>query len=339
MDVAAKRINSENALAWLAGIFLASLGLLIFHTSPYHLFLPGTRVDLGEIRIGQTGEGTISLFNHWSKPIVIVDWSPTCHCIQAQFPQTSIPSGKSMIASIRTSAVTPLGKRAAVISIRWHFQGESLTRTDNLVVSARYVSPLLLSVDRLDFSLVLWSETSTKSLFVRDGNMVASWNGLDVTPASDRLSVRVRPSPTGFNISTDFNPRGLPSGVWKSAIKLFTLKNSTRTGEEIDVPIVARIEGPFTACPSVVQFSGKPGRPASFTLKIHSSTVPIRKLSFLSHDIEKPIVEITSDGKDAIVTGSLLKPPTKDLFVGKIPLQINDGPEGFLAVPFIGYPG
>jgi hypothetical protein len=339
MDVVPKNRLFDNAFAWFAGIFLASLGFLLFGTSRIHIFSPGTRVDLGDVSIGQTAEKTFAIFNHSSKPLMIAGWAPTCHCIQARFPQTLVLPEKSINAYVKTSATTPLGQRAAVIAVHWHFVGDSVMRTDNLVVSAKYVSPFSLSEDRLDFLMVPSSESRTKSLSVRTGNTGGNWNGLDIAPASDRLSVRVQPTPSGFQVQAQIDPRGLPAGVWKSTLRLFTLQNGTRTGEEIDVPVVARIEGPFSVDPPVLQFFEQPNRALCFTLKIHSSTVAIRKLRVLGEIVQKAAIEITGDGKDAIVTGFLTKPVSNGIFVGKIPLQINDDPEGCLQMSFIGYPG
>jgi hypothetical protein len=339
MDAIPKNRFFDHALVWFAGIFLASVAFGFFATSQIHLFSPGARVDLGDVSIGQTSEKAFAIFNYSSKPLMIAGWVPTCHCIQARFPQMLVPPGTSINAYVKTSATTPLGQRAAVIAIQWHFVGDSVVRTDHLVVSAKYVSPFSLSEDRLDFLTVPSSESRTKNLSVRTGNIGGSWNSLDIASASDRLSVRVQPTPSGFQVQAQIDPRGLPAGVWKSSLRLFTVQNGTRTGEEIDVPVVARIKGPFSVYPSVLQFFEQPNRALCFTLKIHSSTIAIRKLRVLSDIVQKPAIEITGNGQDAIVTGFLTKPVGTGIFVGKIPLQINDGPEERLQMSFIGYPG
>ena len=329
---------TDNIVALLVGLILAGSAILFACSSPFHLFAAGTRVDLGNVSIGQSREETFTISNPSSSPIVIVDWAPTCHCIQARFPDTVIPPRSSLHAYVRTTAVTPLGQRSAAIAIEWHFAGESLLRTDKLVVSSRYVSPLSLSEDRLDFSDVLWNQEKTDILLARYGNTDEKWNELEVEPDSDRLSARIRSTPAGFQISTHFYSRGLPSGVWKSSLKLFMLENGVKTGQELDVPVLARIKGPFRAYPPVLQLFGHPNSPLFFTLRIHSQDGLIRELHLLGDVVQKPAITISNDGKDALITGTLAK-PTNGIFVGRIPLQINTGPLGALAVSFIGYPG
>src|ERR1700733_12728971 len=147
MNVASGSRPLEQAAAWLVGFLLVGLSIFLCSPQRYQLFPVGTRVDLGDVSIGQTTEKGFTITNHSATPIVISGWAPTCHCVAARFPQASLPPGGSINAYVQTSATTPLGKRAAIISIRWHFVGDNDVQTDNLVVSARYVSPLLFSED------------------------------------------------------------------------------------------------------------------------------------------------------------------------------------------------
>jgi len=338
MAISSKKGSFYNASAGLAGIVLATLGLLLFGTPRSHLIPLGTRLDLGNVGVGQNSVKAFPIYNHSSTPIVIAGWAPTCHCVQAIFPQTIVPPGKSIYAYVKTTATTPLGKRVVVLAIQWHFVGDSLVRTDNLIVSAKYVSPLSLSEERLDFGTVPLSDIRIKTLYIRPGNGADNWNSLIVTPASDRLSARIQPTSTGFQVQAQINPQGLPAGIWKSSLKFFTLQNGSRTGEEVDVPIVARIQGPYSIYPPFLEFLKYPHCPLTFTLRVHSSTVPIRKLRFLGSIVQKSNIKIIGDGKDAIVTGSLARPASNELFVGKISLQINDSPDGSLQLSLIGYP-
>jgi hypothetical protein len=339
MNVASGSRSLEQAAAWLAGFLLVGLSIFLCCPQRFQLFPVGTRVDLGDVSIGQTTEKSFTISNPSTTAIVILGWAPTCHCVAARFPQGSLPPGGSINAYVQTSATTPLGKRAAIIFIRWHFVGDNDVQTDNLVVSARYVSPLLFSEDRLDFSNVGYGEVQRKDLLVQPGNTAGKWNGLEVSPTSDRLSARVVATPSGFRIDTHFNPTGLPSGAWKGVIRIFPLQDGKRTGQETDLPVVAKIEGPFAPSPPVLQFFERRTHGLSFLLKVHSSTVVIRRLRLLGNIVQDPQVKISSDGKDATVSGSLSQPARGQMFVGKIPLQINDGPEGALDVSFIGFAG
>jgi hypothetical protein len=339
MKICLKKGSFDTVLTWIAGIVLTGLGIWLSSTGRFHLFPLGTRVELGAVRINDTKEKAFSILNQSSKAIVILGWTPTCHCMQARFSEKLIQPGQSVAAYVRTTAIPPLGMRAATIAIEWHFVGETFVRTDNLVASANYVAPLLLSEERLDFGTVPLNNSQTKILSVWSGNSGGNWNGLAIAPTSDHLATRCQPNGAGFQIQAQINPRGLPTGVWKSTIRLFTLRNGTRTGEEMDVPVVARIEGPFSVQPHVLQFFEQTNPALHFTLNVHSSTIPMRKLRLLGNAVKEPKIEITADGRDAVITGTLSKPEHNETFVGKIPLQINDGPDGTLQLSFIGYPG
>ena len=339
MNIVSISRTAEQTLVWLTGIILVSLAIILYCHHQHQLFPVGTRVDFGDISIGQTTEKAFAISNHSATAIAIVGWAPTCHCVAARFSQTLVPPGGSISGYVQTSATTPLGKRAVMISIQWHYVGENEVRTDNLVVSARYVSPLLFSEDRLDFANVRYGEAQKMSLQVAAGNAAGIWDNLEVSSNSDRLSARVAVGPAGFRIESRIDPSGLPGGVWKSTLKVYPLLKGKRTGQEISLPVVARIEGPFSTTPPVLQFFEQHNRGLSFLLKVHSSTVAIRRLSLLGNVIQDPKIKISTDGKEATISGSLARPVNKGMFVGKIPFQINDGPEGALDVSFIGYPG
>jgi len=329
----------HSALGLLAGLLFVGTAVFLFDLPGSHLFLPGSRVDLGDIMVGASCEKAFPIFNHSSTAVEIASWTPTCRCVQARFPQTLLLPGQSVNAYVRSQATTPLGRRAAVIALRWHFVGENVTRTDNLVVSARYVSPLSLSEDHVVFWDVPCNEVRTTNIYVQPGNETGNWNSLDAAPASSRLSAQVRQTSSGFSVSMQIDPRGLPPGVWKSTVRLFTLQNGTKTGAETDVPVMAKIEGPYSAFPPVLQFFRTNHSSLDFRLEIHSSTIAIHKLELLDGNVQKPSVKIINSGEEAIVTGSLPKPVAHGMFVGKIHLQINDTAEGSVQVPFIGYPG
>ncbi len=331
--------QADGVVTWVAGFALVALGIFLLSTPRSHLFLPGARIDLGNVSVGQTLEKAFTIVNDSSTPIVINGWAPSCHCVQANFPHSIVPAGKSVEAFVRTSATTPLGRRVARLSIQWHFGGESFVRTDTLVVSAKYVSPLSLSRERLDFGPVSLNETQTLDLHVRTGNTDQKWNGLWSKNDSNCIATHIEPDPSGFHIQAKLDSRGLTPGIWRTTIRLATLQNGTKTGDEIDVPVIANIEGPFSIKPPVLQFLEQRNRPLDFTLKVHSSTVPIRKLRFLGNSVQNPRFVITRDGMDAIVTGTVPKPVGNDTFVGKLPLQINDSPEGAAKISFIAHSG
>src|SRR5579859_7571324 len=124
MEPARANCSMEIAMAWLVGIGLACLGLFLFSTHRDHLFSPGMRIELGDVSLGQSNEKAFPITNHSTKPLVISAWAPTCHCMQAKFPQILVAPGQSINAYVKTDAVAPLGKRAAVIAVQWHFVDE-----------------------------------------------------------------------------------------------------------------------------------------------------------------------------------------------------------------------
>ena len=338
MAVPSQNISLNKVIPWLAGITLAIVCLLFFNTPRPHLFRSGMRLDLGDVSVGETSQKPFRVFNDTSTPIVITGWIPSCHCMQANFSPGIILPGKSSDAYVQTTGTTPLGTHAAVIAVRWHFLGNDLVRTDNLIVSAKYVCPLSLSEGRLDFGAISLHCIPTKTLDVSPGNEVNKWNNLAIVPASDRLSTHIQPTPSGFRIHTQIDPRGLPLGIWKSSIKVYTLQNGTKTGEAIDIPVVARVEGSFSIKPSVLSFFELANHPLTFTLRIHSSDIPIRRLRILGNFVRESKIEIAKDGKDAVVVGCLVNPINNEIVVGKIPLQINDTPDTSVQLSFICYP-
>ena len=338
MPSLSRNIILGKGLPWFVGTVVAMVGLLLFCTPHPHLFLSGTRLNLGDVSVDEVREKAFTIFNHSSTPVVIAGWIPSCHCMRANFSQKVILPGMSADARVQTTGSTPLGMHAAVISVQWHFLGDSLIRTDDLVVSARYVSPLSLSEEQLDFGTVPLSCMPQKSLNVSPGNLGRKWNSLDVQSSSEHLSASMQATSSGFRIQAQINPQGLPTGIWKSSLKLYPLENGSKTGEVIDIPVVARIEGPFSVEPPVLSFLQFSNHSLTFTLKVHSSAVPIRKLRILGSFVRKSKVVITKDGKDAVVVGCLASPVDKGIVVGKIPLQINDNPDASVQLSFICYP-
>jgi hypothetical protein len=329
----------DKAVAAFAAMVLITLGLRMFEQSQGHLISSGTWVDLGNVSVGQTTEKQFSIINSSSKAIEILRWTPTCHCMQMRFAQEIVPPHDKADAFVRTTALLPLGSRAAVIAVQWRYVGEQFIRTDNLVARARYVSIVSLSEERLDFGTVQSTEHSSKWLSLRNGNSGIRWNDLEIASDSKNLSVHLLRGTAGFQILSQLNPLTLSTGIWKSKIRIFPVDNGTRTGDEVDVPIVAKIEGPFWVSPSVIQFSPESVQPLFFSLKIHSRAGPMSGLKFVGELVQNPRIMISNGGREAVMTGVLPAPASKGAYVGKIPIQVNNDPAEILQVSFFGFPG
>jgi hypothetical protein len=326
----------DRIVAGLVAIVLLIFGLKIGAGNHSHLLPPGLRLDLGSVPVGQIVERKILVSNPSSNTIDVLRWAPTCHCMRTSFSQLEIPPHQSTCVSFETTGMRPLGARAATIAIQWRYAGEVFTRTDDVLVRAKYVSNISLSQERLDYGAVQLNETPVQSLDTGIGNGDKTWTSLDVSSDAKQLAIQVTQTSTGLTIRSQLNPQGLPDGVWKSAIKIFPVDNGKRTGEEIDVPVLARIQGPFKVTPAVVKLDGKPGQPFSFCLKVESQTEPMSELKFLGNTVQHPQITIHKDGKEAIITGILPQPGGKGVFVGKIPIQINGKAANVIRVSYIG---
>lgn len=328
-------LGKDAVILGVVGFVLLLFGLRF--AGQTHLVPLGTSVDLGSVSVGQTTEKQFLVVNSSSRTIEILRWSVSCHCMQADFIPSTVPAYTQASAFIRTTGESPLGPRAVVGTVQWRYQGEQFFRTDHFDARARYVSAIALSKERLDFGKISFNGGSVQALSVKNGNTDIRWDGLEVVTDSVNLTSTVAKDPAGFTIDFRLNPRSIPTGVWKNGIRIYPLLNGIRTGIEVKLPVVAQVEGPFEVTPRVIQFPANSDRPLHFSLKIHSVAKPITKLAFAGSLVQCTKTSIAPGGRDAMMNGVLLVPQGSGVYVGKIPILINDDPAQMLGVHFLGF--
>ena len=332
-------INRDTLIAILSVAFLLSCGFKLFDHSQERLVQSGTIVDLGRVSVGQTMEKQVFINNSSSKAIEILQWAPTCRCMQVHFDQTIVQPHSEVAASVRTTAVRPLGARAANIAVQWRYAGEQFVRTDNIIAKARYISNFSLSDERLDFGNAANDQTVTRLVTLRPEKDSSKWDELEVSSDSNNLEVQVLKGADYYKIQGTLHTEKLSSGVWRGTIRIFTLLNGVRTEDELDVPVVATIEGSIRASPSVIQLSSASSQKQFFSIKIRSTAGPMSGLKFGGNLVQNPEVVMSTDGKEAVMTGFLKAPARKGAYAGRIPIQVNNDPCDVVKVSFLGFAG
>jgi hypothetical protein len=309
---------------------------------PTHLLPQRAKISLGNIYVGQIVEKDFLLTNPTSRPIDLICWIPSCHCVSARVGVGRIEPHDSIKAFVGSRGDWPLGERGAKLTFQWRFDGDSVVHEDSLRVVFNYVSCAFLPEQRIDFGEVdAASGAITKSIPVANGNIGEKWNDLKIISETNNVSVRLVKNEDSWQIESKLDPHGLPTGYWKTLLKAYSIRDGRNTGEEVDIPIIARIKNVFTVTPPVVQVHGdKLSDRYLFTLTIHSTGAAILKVNVLGGgvNIEDQKIVISDGGATATLSGCLLESTVDEIFVGRIPIQINHDPLGLINVSFVGIP-
>jgi hypothetical protein len=332
-------------IAWAVACLLAA-GILSYFVygafGPAHLFKADTKIDLGNVYVGQVVEKSLLLTNSTSRPMEIMRWALSCHCVQVNISGSDLAPHTAMNAVIGTKASRPLGKKAVAVIIDWRFRGESVVHEDSFRVNFANVSSIFLPTEEIEYGRVnSQAQDSVRTIFVSPGNIDRNWNGLEVVSDSKNLSARVVKDGDEFQIESRLSCQVLPSGSWKSVLRVFPTMDGKRTGEEVDVPAEAQIEGTYSVDPQVILFSAvDSNHPLSFSLAIHSKGPPISRLIFVNGEqtVQDQKIEILKKRNEAVMSGVLAKHSANGLFVGTISIQINDAHPSNLEIPFMSVP-